>query len=385
MSGFRYQGDISSSKSMFNRALLVQSFFPQLKIKGFSNCADVHHMQKAINGLMRKTEIDCGEAGMVFRTMALRASREAGSFALKGTPRLLARPQEELVTILGQLGVKAQLHHSSLEIQGQGWTRPSQPLQIRIDRSSQFASAVLLSAWNLSFDLEFELLGEGVSEGYWEMSLQMARDLGMQIQINGKKILIPTGQILKTDLYEVEPDYSSMFSVVAAALVGGQIEIRNLGKQSLQPDFVFVELLQKMGVDFQGQAKQASRLKPLEANLKGSPDLFPVLAALCSFADGKSFLFGASQLVHKESDRLKKTKELLDLAKVPCEIQNDGLVIRGQGMTFQPPSFVFDPDQDHRMAMAAALFHLRQNKIQIRTPQVVEKSFPEFWNIVGIG
>jgi 3-phosphoshikimate 1-carboxyvinyltransferase len=73
---FRFEGEIPASKSMMNRALLVQSFFPELKIEGQSDCLDVRHMKAATTGFGSHHEMDAGEAGTTFRFLALRASRE---------------------------------------------------------------------------------------------------------------------------------------------------------------------------------------------------------------------------------------------------------------------------------------------------------------------
>jgi 3-phosphoshikimate 1-carboxyvinyltransferase len=387
---FHFSGAIPASKSIYNRALLVQSFFPDLKIVGQSSCDDVRAMKLAIVSMIKRLEIDCGEAGTVFRFMGMRVSRESGAFHLKGSKRLMQRPQEELAFILNQLNVNVDFVPDGVLIRSEGWKRPLFPVKIPRARSSQFASGLLLSAWELPFDLEVEVAGTGISEGYWQMSLIMARQLGMEVTVDQDKILIPARQKLQVKSLDVEPDYSSMFSVVAAALIGGDVEIQNVGHQSLQPDYAFFDQLKKMGVPLsvnrEGHLKvsAAKQLSPLSASFRQCPDLFPVMAALCGFATGTSRLVEAPQLAHKESHRLHKTQELLKLAGIESVIKNEGLEIHGEGPGFKPHEFVFDPDQDHRMAMAAALFKLREAKVRIQSPEVVKKSFPEFWSVVGL-
>lgn len=389
MTVFEYTGKIPSSKSMMNRALLVQSFFPSLEVEGHSSCDDVRHMKLAIVNLIRGSIIDCGEAGTVLRFMTARASRMPGTHRLKATPRLMQRPQDELGQILNPLGVEVERSADGLKISGSDWVKPHLPVRIPRDRSSQFASALLLSAWDLPFDLELELSGPAVSEGYWGMTLSMVKRLGMRIEGDRNRILVPAQQKVAASFIDVEPDYSSMFAVVAAALVAGKVRLQGVSPFSLQPDFVFFQFLNRMGVPGRVEggefrAETARSLEPLEASLRECPDLFPVLAALCSFASGNSVLREAPQLAHKESDRLANTHQLLRMAGVDSTVRHDGLMIRGQGPGFQPRPFQFDPDQDHRMAMAAALFKLRTPAIDILNPDVVKKSFPEFWSIVGL-
>ena len=389
MKRFQFSGEIPASKSLMNRALLVQSFFPALKIMGASTADDVRHMKLAIVAMIRKEEINCGEAGTVLRFMAPRISREKGAHYLKASPRLLSRPQEELALILTQLGTKVDFLEGAILITSEGWKKPLSAIRIPRDRSSQFASGLLLSAWNLPFTLEFDMSGHVVSEGYWQMSLAVAQQLGMELKIDQKKIIVPAQQKVTAGSFAVEPDYSSMFAVVAAALVGGEVRIRNVGESSLQPDFIFLDFLKKMQAPIKKQvgeliASGPVPLKGIDVSLRSCPDLFPVLAVLCSFANGVSKLREAPQLAHKESNRLKKTHELLRLAGVKCELNSEGISIEGKGSEFVPDAFTFDPDQDHRMAMAASLYMLRQQEIHLLDSAVVKKSYPEYWSVIGL-
>ncbi len=110
-----------------------------------------------------------------------------------------------------------------------------------------------------------------------------------------------------------------------------------------------------------------------------------MLAVLCAFAEGVSTLLGAEQLIYKESNRIQKTYELLCLMGFKCELHAGGLTIYGKSSS-QPPSKLckFNPDHDHRMAMAAALFKLKSYNIEIEHPEVVNKSYPDFWKDVGL-
>jgi 3-phosphoshikimate 1-carboxyvinyltransferase len=385
---FRFQGAIPASKSMMNRALLVQSYEPALKIQGNSNCDDVRHMKMAVSSFIQKKEMNCGEAGTVIRFMSLRASREKGLFRLGGSPRLLSRPQDDLVYILDQLGVSCQLLPNQILIQSEGWKKPLLPLRIHRQSSSQFATGLLLNSWQLPFDLEFEMK-PGVSEGYWQMSVEMARHFGMTIEAKNDLWRIPSGQKVENLQIIVEPDYSSAFVIAAAGTLAGESIIENATEKSLQPDFQFISILKKMGAIIQQQGSSLAVRKPVELkaidiNLQSSPDLFPVLAVLCAFAKGESWLRGAPHLVHKESDRIAKTTELLRLAGFICSSKADGLHIVGHGAKYRPVAFQFDPDQDHRMAMAAGLLKMMGFEVSIQNPQVVSKSFPEFWQALGV-
>src|SRR5215469_7307474 len=100
-------GHVPASKSILNRALILQSFEPDLKIYGVSDSDDVVKMKAGIKALKDQAMIDCGEGGTVLRFLALRASREKGRHKLTGSARLINRPQGELVKILSESDVTA--------------------------------------------------------------------------------------------------------------------------------------------------------------------------------------------------------------------------------------------------------------------------------------
>ena len=309
---------------------------------------------------------------------------------MKGTPRLLERPQQELLTILRQLSVSARLFKDELVIEGDGWKKPKSTLEINREKSSQFATGVLFSTWKLSFPLEFQLFPAGMTDPYWSMSLDYAKQLGMNIQILGRDhFLIPEQQNAENMHLIVEPDQSSAFAIAAAAALCGEARLEKIMSTSLQPDFAFIEILKKMQIPVLWQQNSlvislAKRMTAVDILMRDTPDLFPVLAVLCAFAEGQSKLFGAPRLVYKESDRIKKTAELLNLMGVENQILTDGIIIYGQGMSLSQKTFDFDPDHDHRMAMAAGLLLRAGWKIKIHNSHVVKKSFPEFWDILGI-
>jgi len=372
-----------------NRALIVQSFEPRLKLVGDSSCEDVVHMKANLKRLGKATEFDCGEGGTTLRFLAFRVSRMPGNFLLKGTTRLLSRPQKEIQTILPQLGVEVLFEKKGIRIVSNGWKKPAKPLSIRATDSSQFLSALFLSAWGLDFDLHIKVSGRITSLGYFEMTLRLLKDLGFKFTRRGNTFKIPQDQKIKLKKYSVESDLSSLFSVAAFAAVSGKATFKDFPRKSLQPDLAFTSIFKKMGI---AEAKTVNRLsviapqkiRPIKANLQNSPDLFPVLAALCSFAEGKSTLYGAPQLALKESNRIQKTAELLKKAGIECKERKDGMEIHGRGGTSKAKKFRFDPDKDHRLAMAAALLKYYGEDIQILDPDVVRKSFPEFWKYVGV-
>lgn len=392
---FFFRGPLSGSKSLLNRALICGYFFPRLEILGDSLCDDVQMMKKALSELKQGARVlDAGEAGTTFRFLSLLVSRLRGEYFVRGSDRLLSRPQAELIEILGQLGVAAELTIEGLRIHNLtgGWQIPAEGVRVSMSDSSQFASAILLSAWGLSQELVLDLGENRISESYLRMTLELVSSLGMKVSTiegSGAFRVHPQSQVQVSRL-EIEPDMSSAFAVAALGCLNGDVLIFNFPKTSLQPDFVFLSVLEKMGIQVLQTAdgllvQKPKEMRPISISLADQPDLFPVLASLLTFSSGESCLMGAPHLKAKESDRIKNTAELLGRAGVQCQAQPDGIKIWGRGFSYEPPEFIFDPDKDHRMAMAAAVFQTRNSRIQILDPTVVTKSFPEFWKIAHGG
>lgn len=373
-----------------NRALIVKSFYESLELVGQSKCEDVLYMQKALQQLKTSHEFNCGDAGTVLRFLSLRLAREKGIFRLKGTERLFQRPHEDLFFLLNQLGVQTETLPNELILNSQGWKKPLVPLRIHREKSSQFSTGLVLSCWKLPYALEFELTPAGVKDSYWKMTLDFLQTLGMEIEdLGNDRYRIPANQELTLTKLDIEPDYSSAFAIAATAALCGETRIQGVGNSSLQPDYSFIEILKKMKIPILLQGSElgvlkAVRILPIDAILTESPDLFPVLSVLCAFADGNSSLLGAPRLVFKESNRIKKSAELLELMGVEATPKDDGLHIQGKARELKPREFEFDPDQDHRMAMAAGILKKLGWPIKIKNPKVVNKSFPEFWSILGI-
>ncbi len=383
---------MSSSKSLFNRALIVQSFFPELEIEGFSQCEDVVLLKEALLNLETNLEnyFNCGSGGTTLRFLLARLSREEGEFVVRGTQRLFERPHKPLFESLRSLGCQI-LMNSDREIllRSQGWQKDR--IVLGLDYSSQFLSAILLSSWNLPFDLTIETGGRSEGGSYLEMTMGLLQQMGMEIIEEENTLVVPKNQKLQKLKYHVEPDMSSLFALVAFALFNGKLILKDFPENSLQPDFYFLEILSQMGAflarDNSGRMvfAKATNLKPIEMNIRKTPDLFPVLAVFLSRVNGSSTLSGLDALIYKESNRLENTKELLSELGFNCVIQNKKFIIQGKEKHQYPPmSLEFSPDHDHRMAMAAALAKFQGAQIEIKNPEVVNKSFPEFWEIVPL-
>ncbi len=384
---FEFSGTIESSKSLVNRALIIQSYESQIQLDFSSQSKDILVLQKAFTDFFNgHKEFHCGDAGTAFRFLILRLSREPGTWIVSGSERLLSRPQEELIALLDQWDVSVDVQDRRWILQSTGW-KPRSEIRVNTSVSSQFASSILLNAWNLPNDLTMEFTGRQVSEAYLAMTLDLVRRFGMDIIADEKSWLIRAQQKPRQLNYTVEADVSSCFALASCAVQNGQARILNFPFDSQQPDIAFLTLFKRMGVRYSRDEQdllieKTEHLNPLTYNLRNTPDLFPVLATLCARAQGKSFLTGLDHLSHKESDRLTNTIQLLKRLGRKTELMTDQLVIHGDESPFESNGD-FNPDQDHRMAMAARVANLYGARLNILHPMVVDKSFPQFWQATG--
>lgn len=397
-----FDGTLEASKSVMNRLLVLKSFQNGLSIVGDAGCDDVQAMKEGLAVIEKvatgaadnssENYIDCREAAAVLRFLAIRASRERGLFHFTGSPRLFSRPLQALFDIFDQLGVNYSLSAHDLTIESQGWKDPRGPIVIDRSQSSQFASGFLLSSWYLPFPLVLHWSGHSLSDGYWQMTMNLVRRCGLNCNLEQDTMVIPSQQAIVPQKMVVEQDMSSAFSLAALAALSGAIRIQNFPSESTQPDFVFVDILERMGVDIKITSNtllvsQGSQLLPIEWNLASCPDLFPVLSILCAFSNGVSRLYGAPHLAHKESHRIDEIVKILTLLGRKVEILTDGLVILGNSCRNFDREIPYQLVNDHRMAMAASIACAAGAPLKISRSDnlaaIVAKSFPGFVDHVG--
>ena len=116
-------------------------------------------------------------------------------------------------------------------------------------------------------------------------------------------------------------------------------------------------------------------LKAVEVNMSLMPDTAQTLAVTAAFAKGKTKIIGLSTLKIKETDRLQALKNELKKMKIKSKITDSSITIVGGS----PQKAVIEVYGDHRMAMAFAVAKSRTPELIIKNPEVVSKSFPDFW------
>jgi 3-phosphoshikimate 1-carboxyvinyltransferase len=307
-----------------------------------------------------------------------------GTKIVRGSKRLNERPIRELVDALRLLGA----HIDYMEKEGHAPLRiHSSPLHsnslVTVDASlsSQFLSALLLIAPALN-GLTIKLQGHLISQPYSEMTLQVMREWGVGVLLapNGE-YHIPSGQHYCKSNYIIEGDFSSAgYFFAIAALTQSTITVRNLDPNSLQADRQLLTILKTMGNEVvfshEGITLIGKQVLPLTLDMENCPDQVQTLAVLAAFAKGMTTISGVRSLRVKETERVEALMTELEKMGIRTESTHDTLTIYGGA----PHAAVIDTYGDHRMAMAFAVAATKLPGMQIRNPEVVNKTFPGFWD-----
>ena len=178
----------------------------------------------------------------------------------------------------------------------------------------------------------------------------------------------------------IEGDWSSAAYLLAAGAIAGKVHVDNLDVGSSQADKEIIRILNEMGAYIKINGKRVttekSELAGITTDLSDCPDLFPIVACLCSVAEGESRLTGLGRLRIKESDRLSAMIDGLQKMRVDVKGDDDSVTIRGG----TPKGAVIETYNDHRIAMSfAVLAQAAEEETTILNPECVSKSYPGFW------
>jgi len=304
-----------------------------------------------------------------------------GEFVVDGTPRMRRRPIGELVASLQSLGVDIESTGGFPPVRILADGLPGGRAEIDASRSSQFLSAILLSAPYARKTVELRLTSEPVSRPYIDMTLALVEDFGVSVERDGYRAFrIPSGRTYEPRDYTVESDASgASYFLAAAAITGGSIRVEGVGRDSLQADVRFADILAQMGcrVTWHPRAVElaGATLKGISIDLSDAPDLVPSLAVTAVFAKSPTRISNVANLRIKESDRLSALATELAKAGIHVKEHPEGMEISPG----TPSGGVFETYNDHRIAMSISLLGLRTKGVRIHNPGCVAKTYPTFF------
>lgn len=381
--------NIGGSKSETNRLLLLQSLYPNLQIENASPSKDSEAMYRGLHS--GESTIDIGDAGTAMRFLtAYYAACQNKDVILTGSARMQERPIGILVEALRQLG--AAIYYSKGEgfppLHIQGKQLEGGTLSIKANVSSQYISALLLVAPSFANGLSLHLDGEITSFPYLRMTLSLLNELGIVGTFEDNTFTIEHTPAVAPQMIVVEPDWSSasyFYSMVALSPVGTSLYMNHYKERSLQGDRIVADIYQSFGVRtiFWGDKiqliKERDLLSPIFSyNLMDCPDIAQTIAVTCFGLGIECFLSGLHTLNIKETNRLEALKNELTKLNAEVHISKEEIWVGSARKITRNISI--DTYNDHRMAMAFAPMALKI-PIIINDMEVVEKSFPDFWEL----
>ncbi len=332
--------------------------------------------------------LSLGESGTSMRFLAALASLCRQPVRFTGEGRLPARPMDELLTVLRDLGasVTRSSEGQALPLMIRSGRSPARggTVQVGSGRSSQFASALLLIGSRLAGGLDLSLTGDAVSVPYVSMTADVLSRFGAAVrQVDSRTWSVQeAGYPGRT--WTVEGDWSSASYLLAAAVVaGGSVRVRGLDPGSYQPDAALLKVLVRCGQQVTADRDEirvegGGPAAGFQADVSSCPDLAPTLAILGLFAKERCEIRAAGILRYKESDRLQLLADNLNRLGRPVEIHGDDLILpECPGVRLH--GGVIRTDADHRIAMAFAVAGLALDGVVIGDAQCVGKSNPGFW------
>jgi 3-phosphoshikimate 1-carboxyvinyltransferase len=391
------------SKAYTHRALLASLLSQgETIIQGASECDDARRTLKAIRSFGAKVQIqnsrvvssgaeklapctvpiDCGDSGASLRFLTAIAGTSPTWTTLRASEGLAKRPLEPLLKAMETLGASTTMSENSegCELNVHGPLKGGET-RIRGDISSQFISGLLFAAPLAASDVTIHVSGRLESRPYIEMSLHVLKKHGISIDIGDDDFHIPAPQKYTPAFHDVPGDFSSAaFLIAGGGIAGEEITISGLNPGSLEPDAVFLKVIDDMGLDVRNVSQtlevRRSKLEPFEFNAMNNPDLVPPLEVLACFAKGTSEIRGIERLRYKETNRMQTIP--VELEKMGARISVNDNVVKIEGGRLVGSNL--DSKHDHRVAMSCAIASIgATGDSLIHNAEAVSKSYPEFF------
>ncbi len=346
-----------------------------------------------------------GNAGTVFRPLTAVLALCGGEYELSGVPRMHERPIGDLVDALRKLGARIDylgthgypplaIHPADLlDIGG---------VSIRGNVSSQFLTGLLLALPLTHKRTVVSVEGELISKPYVDITLNSMKRFGVEVSGRGYVTFeVPaTARYVSPGEIHVEGDASSASYFLAAGAIsgltgGGPVRVAGVGKDSVQGDVQFTEMLERIGAKITygdnwieatagDEAITRGKFKALEnAGCGHIPDAAMTLAMVALFADGTTTLADIGSWRVKETDRIAAMAKELRKLGATVEEGIDYLKVTPPHASRLTPHASIDTYDDHRMAMCFSLAALGGVPLRINDPGCVAKTFPDYFDVLA--
>lgn len=407
---------VPGSKSITNRALLLSALAQGTTVlRNALFCDDTDRMMDCLRQLgvtinanpeaetltvvglgqafdIPSASLFVGNSGTTARFITPAIAAGKGVVTLDGVVRMRERPMQDLIDAVTQLGGNVTSINGTgcppLEIQANGLRGGH--TKIRANISSQFLSGLLLASPYAEQESIIEIDGTLLSAPYVRMTIDMMADFGVDVSTDRafRSFTISAGKTyVSPGEYTIEPDASSAsYFFAAAAVTAGCVTVRDIHRGGLQGDTAFADVLEAMGCDVTDTPDglcvdaRGRSLNGVEHDMNGISDTLMTAAAVAPYCSGKSRFSNVGHVRHKETDRLHAMSNELQRFGVETLEEDDALTVVAFTDQSDAVDNVWRTYDDHRMAMAAAVFALRHDGVVIQDPSCVNKTFPDFFD-----
>lgn len=380
--------NISGSKSESNRLLTLRAYTSFFNINNLSDSDDTKTMISSLKS--DKEEINIGHAGTAMRFLtSYYSSILNSSKILTGSSRMKERPILILVEALNNLGADIEYidkkGYPPIKINGK--LIDGNEIALPADVSSQYISSLMMLGVSINQGLKIKLSTKITSLPYIHMTKKIIERIGGTVDIKPDEIIIKQLVSNKIPDQIVESDWSSasyFYSLVALS-DSSDITLSSFFNNSIQGDSRIVDIYKQFGVETKFLNDKIYLKKnnidlpdSISINLRDNPDLAQTIVVTCLGLGVNCKLEGLHTLKLKETDRLLALKREIEKFEVDCvTISNQSITLKNNSKLKSGVSI--NTYDDHRMAMSFAPLSMI-NPIIIINPEVVSKSYLNFWN-----
>ena len=379
------------SKSESNRILILQALSRGKVMAGeVSNARDTKLLQQALASGAQG--IDIRDAGTAMRFLTAYYCAAGLHKILSGSERMNERPIGILVDALRDIGFNITYLQKEgfapLEIIPVDQSNLKGEVRIAGNVSSQYISALMMIAPVLEKGLTIIFTTSLSSKPYIDLTAKLMRDAGIESEMKENSIHIPH-QPFEELTMPTGADWSaaSYWFSMASLAKDAKLTLQKLNLDSFQGDKQIATWSNYFGISIEpnphglmlhsnhsDQTNQENQSQLFD--FTHYPDLAQTVIVLCAARNITATFTGLQSLRIKETDRIAALQNELQKFKVKLEEVKEGLFqLSG---TFHMSHQTIKTYNDHRMAMAFAPLALL-GKITIENPEVVEKSYPDFW------
>ncbi len=339
--------------------------------------------------------INCIGSGLVARTFLALSSALEFPVIVTGDKVLRNRVISPLLSSLQYLGVhldylgepdKLPILVRSTSLSGGRCVLPG-------NLSSQFITALLLSAPLAENPIEIEIQDKVYSKSYIRQTIAAMENGGVKVEYSDAM-----------DFFRVEPseykaadtnvfgDYTSAsYFLAKAAIFPGKTVLHNMSENSLQGEKKILEVLEALDINIEFDTSQKtltvnnkhSELKgDVEIDVTDCPNIIPTLAALGAMIQGRLRVTGGALTNYHKCNRIQAM--ITELRKMQVDITPiyqgklyDGFEVRGKSE--YEGGITLSSWGDHRIFMSLFIVSMKVRKANwLEGFESVDCSFPDF-------